>query len=113
TFAAEIDRNNEVLVNAVNFFSVYQQALESAGAIDFADMVPLVVRAMAKDAVYSDTVTNRYDHLLIDEYQDVNPGQVQLIDRFVQASKQLWVVGDDDQTLYAFRAADVRYTLEF
>ena len=84
SFAAEIDGNNEVLVNAVNFFSIYQQALESAGAIDFADMVPLVVRAMVQDAVYSQTVTSRYDHLLIDEYQDVNPGQVQLIDRFVQ-----------------------------
>jgi ATP-dependent DNA helicase UvrD/PcrA len=113
SFAAEIDKNDEVLVNAVNFFRVYENALQSAGAIDFADMVPLVVRAMDKNAAYAETITGAYDHLLVDEYQDVNPGQVELIDRFVQAGLKLWVVGDDDQTLYAFRAADVRYTLDF
>ena len=113
SFAAEIDNNDEVLVNAANFFRVYEQVLKSAGAIDFADMVPLVVRAMDKNAAYAATITGAYDHVLVDEYQDVNPGQVALIDRFVQAGRNLWVVGDDDQTLYAFRAADVRYTLDF
>src|SRR5260370_33874695 len=48
SFAAEVDGNDEVLGNAVNFFRVYEQVLKSAGAIDFADMVPLVVRAMDK-----------------------------------------------------------------
>src|SRR5260370_8416267 len=76
-------------------------------------MVPLVVRAMDKSPAYAATITGAYDHLLVDEYQDVNPGQVELIDRFVQTGRTLWVVGDDDQTLYAFRAADVRYTLDF
>jgi UvrD/REP helicase N-terminal domain len=50
---------------------------------------------------------------LVDEYQDVNPGQVKLIEHFVNDGVKLWVVGDDDQTLYAFRASDVRYVLEF
>src|SRR5439155_1330322 len=58
-------------------------------------------------------VTGAFDHLLVDEYQDVNPGQVELIDRFVRAGVSLWVVGDDDQTLYAFRAADVGFILDF
>ena len=51
--------------------------------------------------------------MLVDEYQDVNPGQVGLIDHFVNDGVRLWAVGDDDQTLYAFRASDVRYILEF
>jgi DNA helicase II / ATP-dependent DNA helicase PcrA len=113
SFAAEIDNNDEVLVNAANFFRVYEQVLKSDGAIDFADMVPLVVRAMDNNATYSETITGAYDHLLVDEYQDVNPGQVKLTDRFVHAGVNLWVVGDDDQTLYAFRAADVRFILDF
>jgi ATP-dependent DNA helicase UvrD/PcrA len=113
SFAAGIDGSDEVLVNAAHFFSVYQRALKSAGAIDFADMVPLVVRAMARDVAYAEAIMGAYDHLLVDEYQDINPGQVELIDRFVQAGVHLWAVGDDDQTLYAFRAADVRYTLDF
>ena len=112
-FAAEIDQNDEVLVNAVPFFRVYEEALQSAGAIDFADMVPLVVRAIDNHPDYGAVLTDAYDHLLVDEYQDVNPGQVALIDRFVRANVALWVVGDDDQTLYAFRAADVRFILDF
>ncbi len=112
-FAAEIDDDDEVLRNAVDFFKVYEKALRSAGAIDFADMVPLVVRAMDRNPAYAAKITGAYDHLLVDEYQDVNPGQVELIDRFVQAGVNLWVVGDDDQTLYAFRAADVRFILDF
>ena len=99
--------------NAVEFFRVYENALRSAGAIDFADMVPLVVEAMDANPAYAAAITGAFDHLLVDEYQDVNPGQVELIDRFVRAGVNLWVVGDDDQTLYAFRAADVRFILDF
>ena len=76
-------------------------------------MVPLLVRAMDNDSAYAKAITGGYDHVLVDEYQDVNPGQVQLLDHFVRAGVNLWVVGDDDQTLYAFRAADVRFILDF
>jgi ATP-dependent DNA helicase UvrD/PcrA len=112
-FAAQIDDDNEMLGNAVEFFKVYEKALQAAGAIDFADMAPLLVRAMDKDSAYAATIAGAYDHVLVDEYQDVNPGQVQLLDHFVKAGVNLWVVGDDDQTLYAFRAADVRFILDF
>jgi DNA helicase-2/ATP-dependent DNA helicase PcrA len=112
-FAAQVAGDDEVLRNAVDFFKVYEKALRHAGAIDFADMVPLVVAALDKHPAYAAAMTGAYDHLLVDEYQDVNPGQIALIDRFVQAGVKLWVVGDDDQTLYAFRAADVRFILEF
>jgi DNA helicase II / ATP-dependent DNA helicase PcrA len=112
-FAAEIDPEDDALVNAVDFFRVYEKALRSAGAIDFADMVPLLVAAMNRHPDYATAITGAFDHLLVDEYQDVNPGQVELIDRFVRAGVRLWVVGDDDQTLYAFRAADVRFILGF
>jgi DNA helicase II / ATP-dependent DNA helicase PcrA len=112
-FAAEIDPADEALASAVDFFRVYEKALRSAGAIDFADMVPLVVNAMDKHSDYAASITGAFDHLLVDEYQDVNPGQVKLIERFVRAGVKLWVVGDDDQTLYAFRAADVRFILDF
>jgi DNA helicase-2/ATP-dependent DNA helicase PcrA len=112
-FAATIDTDDEVLRRAVEFFRVYEIALSENGAIDFADIVPLLVRAMERNASYAAAVTGMYDHVLVDEYQDINPGQVQLIDRFVAAGVKLWAVGDDDQTLYAFRAADVRFILDF
>ena len=112
-FAAAIDRDDEMLSEAVKYFYVYQQALRDACAIDFADMVPLVVKAMTESQSYRRSITCAYDHLLVDEFQDVNPGQVGLIDHFVNEGVKLWAVGDDDQTLYAFRASDVRYILQF
>jgi DNA helicase II / ATP-dependent DNA helicase PcrA len=112
-FASTIDRDDDVLHEAVKYFHVYQQALRDASAIDFADMVPLVVMAMNGSEAYRRSITNAFDHVLVDEYQDVNPGQVGLIDHFVNDGVRLWAVGDDDQTLYAFRASDVRYILEF
>lgn len=65
-------------------------------------MVPLVVKAMNANEPYRRSITSAYDHVLVDEYQDVNPGQVGLIDHFVNDGVRLWAVGDDDQTLYAF-----------
>lgn len=62
---------------------------------------------------YRRSITGAFDHVLVDEYQDVNPGQIALLDHFVRDGVGLWAVGDDDQTLYAFRASDIRYILEF
>jgi DNA helicase-2/ATP-dependent DNA helicase PcrA len=112
-FAASIDPDDDALAEAVKYFHVYEDALQDAGAIDFADMVPLLVKAIAGNDAYRRSITGAFDHLLVDEYQDVNPGQIALIDQFVDDGVKLWAVGDDDQTLYAFRASDVRYILEF
>jgi DNA helicase-2/ATP-dependent DNA helicase PcrA len=113
SFAAQVEEDDPIGVSAVDYFRVYESALREAGAIDFADMVPLVVRAMDRNPAFAAAVAGRYDHVLVDEYQDVNPGQILLLERFVNAGVNLWAVGDDDQTLYAFRAADVRFILDF
>jgi DNA helicase II / ATP-dependent DNA helicase PcrA len=82
-FAATTDADDDVMVEAANYFRVYAQALREAGAIDFADMVPLVTKAMSGSDGYRRSITGAYDHLLVDEYQDVNPGQIKLIEHFV------------------------------
>jgi DNA helicase-2/ATP-dependent DNA helicase PcrA len=102
-----------VLVEAVRYFRVYEQALSATGAIDFADMVPLVVKAMTSNTCYRRAIMDTYDHMLVDDYQDVDPGQIKLIDYFIDDGVGLWAVADDDQTLYSFRASDVRHILEF
>jgi DNA helicase II / ATP-dependent DNA helicase PcrA len=112
-FAANINRDDEVMGEAARYFRIYENAQRHAGAIDFADMVPLVAKAMTGNAAFRQSITGAYDHLLVDEYQDVNPGQLQLIDHFVFDRVPSWVVGDDDQTLYSFRASDVRHILDF
>ena len=75
SFAAAIDPDDEVLVEAVKYFQVYEQALRDACAIDFADMVPLVVKAMTENEACRRSITSAYDHVMVDEYQDVNPAR--------------------------------------
>lgn len=112
-FAAAVEPTDEVMAEAAKYFRIYEQALRDAGAIDFADMVPLVANAMARSTALRRAITGSYDHVLVDEYQDVNPGQIALLDHFVRDGVHLWAVGDDDQTLYSFRASDVRHILDF
>lgn len=111
--AAPEARNPDYLAEALRFFQVYEQALAEAGAVDFADMVPRLERAMLADSGYRRMITGAFDHLLVDEFQDVNAGQMQLLSRFVEDGAKLWAVGDEDQTLFTFRASDVRHILEF
>src|SRR5262249_20751577 len=88
-FAAGIDPDDEVAARAIEFFRIYERALKAAGAIDFSDMVPRLVKAMDRDHSYAKSITGAYDHVLVDEYQDINPGQAALIDRFVAAGVKL------------------------
>ena len=106
-------QDDDVGRRAAEFFTVYEAALQQAGAIDFADMVPLLLRAMADHPDYGRSIAANVRHLLVDEYQDINLGQHRLIEHFRSGGVHLWAVGDDDQTLFTFRAADVRYTLDF
>ncbi len=112
-YARSLARDDDVGHRAAEFFAVYEAALREAGAIDFADMVPLLLRAMADHPAYGRAVAAAVDHLLVDEYQDINLGQHRLIEHFRSGGVHLWAVGDDDQTLFTFRAADIRYTLDF
>ena len=112
-YAEGLASDDEVGRRAADFFKVYEAALQQAGAIDFADMVPLLLRAMADHPDYGRSISSTVRHLLVDEYQDINLGQHRLIEHFRSGGVHLWAVGDDDQTLFTFRAADVRYTLDF
>ncbi len=113
SFAKRLAGDDEVGRRAADFFKVYEAALQQAGAIDFADMVPLLLRAMADHPDYGRSIAANVRHLLVDEFQDINLGQHRLIEHFRGGGVHLWAVGDDDQTLFTFRAADVRYTLDF
>jgi DNA helicase-2/ATP-dependent DNA helicase PcrA len=99
TCSAMVRASSTSIPKAVLFFRVYETALKEAGAIDFADMVPFVERAMAGNEGYRRSITGAFDNLLVDEYQDVNPGQIALIGHFVSDGLTFWAVGDDDQTL--------------
>jgi DNA helicase-2/ATP-dependent DNA helicase PcrA len=87
--------------------------LDSDQYIDFSLMIRLVVEALEADNPEINSVLEEVNHLMVDEYQDVNISQERLIRGLYRRFTSLFVVGDDDQSIYGWRGADVRNIIEF
>jgi len=87
--------------------------LDSDQYIDFSLMIRLVVEALEADNAEINSVLEEVNHLMVDEYQDVNISQERLIRGLYRRLTSLFVVGDDDQSIYGWRGADVRNIIEF
>ncbi|MDF9716606.1 ATP-dependent helicase [Nocardioides sp. ChNu-153] len=98
------------LVAAGAFLGQYLTILDHTGAIDYAD---LVRRAVIEAEDHRDELRERYSCLFVDEYQDTDPGQVELLRALAGDGRDLVAVGDPHQSIYGFRGADVRGILEF
>jgi DNA helicase-2/ATP-dependent DNA helicase PcrA len=91
----------------------YQRALKAAGAVDFDDLLLLTEELFTKHAEARRMEAARFDHLLIDEYQDTNGSQYRIVRGLADAHRNLCVVGDDDQSIYGWRGAEVTHILRF
>ncbi|MFV2069685.1 MAG: ATP-dependent helicase, partial [Pirellulales bacterium] len=91
----------------------YEKHLRSRGAIDFDDMLLLTERVLARHPESRHAESTRFDHLLIDEYQDTNDSQYQIAKALAERHRNLCVVGDDDQSIYGWRGARVTHILDF
>ena len=98
---------------AASAYSRYQDALKASGAVDFDDLLLLTEQLFEEfpDARYAEAT--RFDHLLIDEYQDTNALQYRIVLHLAQRHRNLCVVGDDDQSIYGWRGAEVEHILNF
>ncbi|MEE8331129.1 MAG: DNA helicase PcrA [Acidimicrobiia bacterium] len=94
-------------------YRMYQQRLLEASAMDFDDMLMVTVELLGAFPEVLETYQNRFSHILVDEYQDTNHAQYVLISKLAAKHKNLCVVGDSDQSIYAFRGADIRNIMEF
>ncbi|MGQ9897680.1 MAG: ATP-dependent helicase, partial [Acidobacteriota bacterium] len=94
-------------------FRLYETRLAAANALDFDDLLLLTVRLLRQFPDVADAYQERFRYILIDEYQDTNPPQFNLVRLLTQRHQNLCVVGDPDQSIYRFRAADIRNILEF
>jgi len=95
-----------------NAYCQYERSLLDANRVDFAHLQRLVLSLLG-DADTADAVTRDLRYVLVDEYQDTNYVQEQLLLKITEKSRNLCVVGDEDQSLYRFRGATVRNILEF
>ncbi|MFL5776488.1 MAG: ATP-dependent helicase, partial [Chloroflexota bacterium] len=91
----------------------YQELLASAGFLDFGDQVSFALRLLRESPAARREVQERFRYVLVDEFQDTNPAQAELVALVAERHRNVTVVGDDDQAIYAFRGAAVGNILEF
>jgi DNA helicase-2/ATP-dependent DNA helicase PcrA len=91
----------------------YQRQLKNQGAVDFDDLLLLVEELFTAFPEIRSREAGRFDHILVDEYQDTNASQYRIIQALASGHRNLCVVGDDDQSIYGFRGAEVRHILDF
>ena len=98
---------------AATAYRRYQQALKLRGAVDFDDLLLCTEELFAQQADVRREEATLFDHLLIDEYQDTNGSQYRIVRGLAREHRNLCVVGDDDQSIYGWRGADVQHILRF
>lgn len=96
-----------------NIFPLYQEKLRALHGFDFDDLLIETVRLFADHPDIRERYEERFRYLLVDEYQDVNFAQYRLVKLLSERHRNLCVVGDDDQSIYSFRGADVELILRF
>ncbi len=97
----------------VQIYSSYQTRLKKCNALDFSDMLMLTVQLFESFPDICRVYQERFKWIMVDEYQDTNPVQYKLIRLLAGERRNLCVVGDDDQSIYSWRGADIRNILEF
>ncbi|WP_067321122.1 ATP-dependent helicase [Streptobacillus felis] len=108
----ELDMNLPFNREFKEIFREYQEKLERSNAMDFSDLL-VNAKALLDDDYVLDKIQNRYIYILIDEYQDTNEIQYQIVKKIAKKYKNICVVGDEDQSIYAFRGANIKNILNF
>ena len=96
-----------------HIFEIYRKELFKANALDFDDLLLETVRLLKSDAAVREKYNHRYRYVMIDEYQDTNRPQYELMKLLAGSHGNICVVGDEDQSIYSWRGADIRNILEF
>jgi DNA helicase-2/ATP-dependent DNA helicase PcrA len=94
-------------------YATYEERLHQANAVDFGDLIYRTVRALESDELFRNEMAGRFQHVLVDEFQDTNHAQFRLVRLLTDRHRNLCVVGDDDQSIYRWRGADRRNILDF
>jgi DNA helicase-2/ATP-dependent DNA helicase PcrA len=94
-------------------YESYQEVLRRSGGLDFDDLIMKLVELFETDTEAIEKWRDRFRHVLVDEYQDTNRAQYVLVNLLAHEHRNVVVVGDDDQSIYRFRGADVRNILDF
>jgi DNA helicase-2/ATP-dependent DNA helicase PcrA len=109
----EQEASDPFLSKIARAYRRYQEDLKKNAAMDFADLIMQTVRLFEDAPEVLSAYQDRFIHVLVDEYQDTNTAQYRLIRQLTERRRNLCVVGDDDQSIYRWRGADLGNILEF
>jgi DNA helicase-2/ATP-dependent DNA helicase PcrA len=94
-------------------FAAYERILRKAGALDFDDLLVATARLLRRDEPVCRDLSDRFQYILVDEYQDTNHAQFVIAGALAERHRNICVVGDPDQSIYGWRGADLRNILDF
>lgn len=101
------------LYQLFDVYKLYQQRLKECNAMDFDDMLLETLRLLREFPEVREKIQNQYQYVLVDEYQDTNHVQYLLVKELAEPQNNICVVGDDSQSIYSFRGADIHNILQF
>ena len=105
--------NTEFDKMCVNIYNTYNRILEESSSVDFDDLLVLPVKLLEEHDNILDYYQDKYQYILVDEYQDTNPVQYRFTKLLASQYRNLFVVGDMNQSIYAFRQADYKNIMNF
>jgi DNA helicase-2/ATP-dependent DNA helicase PcrA len=108
-----LNSSDPISERIAHIYDTYRKELRKANALDFDDLLLEAVRLLKSSSEVRERYNRRYRYLLIDEYQDTNRPQYELMKLLAGEEKNICVVGDEDQSIYSWRGADIRNILEF
>ena len=111
--AYEAQSNDFAASQIARIYAAYERELSAAAALDFDDLLMRAVVLLRDVEPVREHYQQRFRHLFVDEYQDTNRAQYVLVQLLAEGYRNLTVVGDDDQSVYGWRGADVRNILSF
>lgn len=94
-------------------YRLYQEKLLQQNALDFDDLLCQTVQLFQREPLVLENYRNRFQYIMVDEYQDTNRAQYRLVNLLVGNNRNICVVGDDDQCIYGWRGADINNILDF
>ena len=107
-----IAEDQDLAALAKHLVATYQQTLKASNAVDFDDLILLVLRLFGECPDALDECRERYRYIMVDEYQDTNSSQFELVHSLAREHRNFCVVGDDDQSIYGWRGAEVANLLD-
>lgn len=112
-FASKVEHTDEKRAAIARVFKMYEERLNNANALDFDDLLIKTVRLLRVAPEVREKYNNKFKYILVDEYQDTNALQFALINYLTEKQQNICVVGDDAQSIYGFRGADIGNILSF